>query len=100
LSILGREILPNIWTPVLADVGIRLTGAVILFSSLAYLGFGPSPPAADWGLMISENRLGITLQPWVIIVPALAIALLAIGVNLLADAVARSSGRSIQERSA
>lgn len=98
LAILHRDILPNIWTPVLADFGIRLTGSVILFSSLSYLGFGQAPPAADWGLMISENRTALLIQPWVVVVPAVTIALLAIGVNLVADAVARSAGRSVVGR--
>jgi peptide/nickel transport system permease protein len=98
LTILRRDILPNIWTPVLADFGIRLTGAVIVVSSLSYLGLGPAPPAANWGLMISENRLGALTQPWVVVVPALTIGIFAIAVNLVADAVARSVGRSIVVR--
>lgn len=98
VSILWRDILPNIWTPVLADFGIRLTGAVIVVSSISYLGLGPPPPAANWGLMISENRLGALTQPWVIVVPALTIGIFAIGVNLVADAIARSVGRSIVGR--
>lgn len=93
-EILRRDILPNIWTPILADFGIRLTGSIILFSSLSYLGFGRPPPAPDWGLMISENRFGIFVQPWLVVVPALTIALLAIGVNLIADAIARALGHS------
>ena len=97
-SILRSDILPNIWTPILADFGIRLTGSIILFSSLSYLGFGQQPPAADWGLMISENRVALFLQPWVIVIPAMTIALLCIGVNLIADGVARSAGHSIVAR--
>jgi peptide/nickel transport system permease protein len=97
-SILWRDVLPNIWTPVLADFGIRLSGSVILFASLSYLGLGPSPPAADWGLMISENRAGLIVQPWVVVPPAVAIALLTVAVNLAADAVARSVGRTIVTR--
>ena len=97
-SILLHDILPNVWTPVLADFGIRLTGSVILFSSLSYLGFGQAPPAADWGLMISENRAGMIIQPWVVVLPATTIALLAIGVNLMADGVARATGRSLIQR--
>ena len=98
VSILWHDILPNIWTPVLADFGIRLTGAVIVVSSISYLGLGPPPPAANWGLMISENRLGALTQPWVVVVPALTIGIFAIAVNLLADAVARSVGRSVVSR--
>jgi peptide/nickel transport system permease protein len=100
VSIIRSDILPNIWTPILADFGIRLTGSVILFSSLSYLGFGQQPPAADWGLMISENRAALFVQPWVVVVPALSIAVLCIGVNLIADGVARSAGRSVLGRDA
>ena len=50
--------------------------------------------------MISENRVALFLQPWVIVVPALTIALLCIGVNLIADGVARSAGHSIVGRDA
>lgn len=97
-SILRREVLPNIWTPVLADFGIRLAGSVILYASLSYLGFGTPPPAPDWASMISDDRLGLTIQPWVVVVPAITIAVLAIGVSLLADSIARASGRSIVSR--
>jgi len=97
-SILRRDILPNILTPVLADFGIRLAGSVILFASLSYLGFGQAPPASDWGLMISENQAGLLVQPWVIVAPAVAIALLTISVNLISDSIARSVGRTITSR--
>lgn len=97
-TILRKDVLPNMWTPVLADFGLRLTGSVILFASLSYLGLGQPPPAADWGLMISENRGGLVIQPWVVLAPAATIALLTIGVNLIADGVARSVGRSLTER--
>jgi peptide/nickel transport system permease protein len=98
VSIVTRELLPNLWTPLLADFGIRLAYAVILYSSLAFLGFGVQPPAADWGAMINENRPGIIQQPWAVVVPAIAIAALTIGVNLVADAYARTMGRSVVAR--
>jgi peptide/nickel transport system permease protein len=92
--ILRREILPNIANTVVADGGPRLTVAILLIAGLNFLGLGLQPPAADWALMITENRVGITLQPWVVIAPAVLIALLTIGVNLGADAVGRSLGTS------
>jgi peptide/nickel transport system permease protein len=98
-AVLVREVLPNLWPPILADLGIRLTGAVIVIASLSFLGFGEQPPAADWGSLISENRSGIESQPWVILAPVLAIGALTIGVNLVADAFLRSIGagsRSVQ----
>ncbi|MBS1843629.1 MAG: ABC transporter permease [Actinobacteria bacterium] len=93
-AILRREILPNLWPLIMADFGIRLAYSVILFASLSFLGFGQAPPAADWGLMISENRGGIVIQPWAVLVPVFAIAALAIGTNLAGDAFARSVSRS------
>jgi peptide/nickel transport system permease protein len=93
-SVLRREILPNILDTVLADAGIRLTGSILLLASVNYLGLGLQPPRADWALMISENRSGLNLNPWAIIAPAALIALLTISVNLVADATARSLGKS------
>lgn len=90
-TIMGRDILANIRTPMLADFGIRLTSSVVLFSSLSFLGLGAPPPASDWGIMISENRTGITLQPLGVLVPAVLIAVLSIAVNLMADSYSRRS---------
>jgi ABC-type dipeptide/oligopeptide/nickel transport system permease subunit len=94
LTILGREILPNIWTPILADFGLRLSSSIILVASLSFLGFGLQPPAADWALMVNENRTAIYSQPYSVLIPAITIGLLAIAVNLIGDSVARSLGRS------
>lgn len=97
-SILLREILPNVWTPIMADFGIRFSTSVILIASLSFLGFGLQPPAADWALMINENRPGIFQQPYAVAFPAIAIGLLTIAVNLLADGFARAVGRSLNRR--
>jgi hypothetical protein len=59
-----------------------------------YLGLALAPPAADWGLMISENRALIGLNIWSVLAPAILLALLTISVNLMADAYVRTSGRS------
>ena len=93
-AILLREIVPNIVPSVMADAGLRLTYSIILVASVNFFGLGLQPPAADWALMISENRDGFDLNPWVIIAPAAMIALLTIAVNLVGDALARSLGRS------
>jgi ABC-type dipeptide/oligopeptide/nickel transport system permease subunit len=93
-SILRRELLPNIVSPIAADVGIRFTLAIILVASVNFLSLGLQPPAADWALMISENRSGLTLNPYAVLAPAVMIALLTISVNLVGDAVARTQGIS------
>ena len=97
-ALLRREILPNVLGTVLADAGIRLTGSILILASVNFLGLGLQPPRADWALMISENRSGITLQPWAVAAPALLIAFLTVAVNLVADAVARSLGTSIDRK--
>lgn len=93
-AILRREILPNIIGPLMADVGLRFTYCIILVASVNFLGLGLQPPDADWALIISENRGGLTLNPYVILLPAALIGLLTISVNLVGDAVARSLGLS------
>lgn len=94
LSILRRDILPSIAAPVLADLGLRLTFSVLIIAGINFLGIGLQPPAADWSVMIFENRQQLFSNPYAVLVPAAIIALLTIGINLFGDAVARSLGRS------
>jgi peptide/nickel transport system permease protein len=96
-QILFKEILPNILTPLLVHFGIMLTWAVGMLSGLAFLGYGVAPPAADWGLMINENRAGLLIQPIAVFAPVLFIAIFALGTNLLAEGVGRVTAR-IEER--
>jgi peptide/nickel transport system permease protein len=93
-AVIRREILPNIAGPITADAGLRFTYSILLVASVNFLGLGLQPPAADWALIVSENRSGLDLNPYVVLVPALLIALLTIGLNLVGDAVARTLGRS------
>jgi peptide/nickel transport system permease protein len=92
--VVTREIFPNILSTVMADGGPRYTGSILLIASLTFLGLGLQPPAADWALMISENRSGLTFAPIGVLVPAALIVLLTVGVNMLGDGIARSFGRS------
>jgi peptide/nickel transport system permease protein len=91
--VMAVEILPGVRSPLLVDFGLRLTTAILLVAALSFVGLGLQPPAADWGLMIGENRIGLNVQPWAVIVPAAAIAALTIGVNLIIDGVGRRTGR-------
>ena len=88
-SIMVREILPITAPVMLADFGIRFSVSVILIASVNFLGLG-QPPAADWGLMISENRGIISLNPWAVLAPAIMLGLFTIGLNLVADAYLRT----------
>jgi peptide/nickel transport system permease protein len=88
-KIMRNEILPNLISPLMVETGLRLTYSIVLMAGLNFLGFGQPPPAANWGYMIQENRIGLSSNPWAVIVPAALIALLTIGVNTYTDAVAR-----------
>ncbi|AQU84798.1 MAG: ABC transporter permease [Halomonas sp.] len=87
--IIFREILPNALTPLVAELGLRFIFAVLFLSSLSFLGLGVQPPDADWGSMVRENRQGIVFGVPAALIPAAAIALLAISVNLVADWILR-----------
>ena len=79
------EILPNMIRPVLADFGLRFVFTVLLLSGLSFLSLGVQPPDADWGSLVRENIGGLSEGAPAVLMPALAIASLTIGVNLLID---------------
>jgi peptide/nickel transport system permease protein len=91
--ILLREILPNIATPLLVEYGLRMTWSIGVVAAVSFLGFGVQPPNADWGLMINENRNGLVIAPWGVVLPVVLIALFTIGTNLLAEGISRSSSQ-------
>jgi peptide/nickel transport system permease protein len=90
-KILFGEVLPNVTSPLVVETSLRLTFSIALISALSFLGFGLQPPAADWGLMINENRLGLEIQPWGVVMPVIAIGLLTIGTSLVGDGFSRAS---------
>ena len=94
--ILRREILPNIWGTIVADGGPRFTVSILLVAAVNFLGLGLSPPAADWAMMISENRSGITINLWAVVAPALMIGALTVSINVVADAIAGRLGKSVE----
>jgi len=83
--IIFREILPNALSPLISELGLRFIYAVLFLSALSFLGLGVQPPAADWGGMVKENKDGIVFGIGAALIPAAAIAALAISVNLVAD---------------
>jgi peptide/nickel transport system permease protein len=87
--VMFREMLPGVMPTFLVDAGIRIPASILLVASLSFLGLGIQPPAADWGLIISENRIGITTQPWAMVGPIVVLALLMVGVNIAIDSFQR-----------
>ncbi len=85
------EIVPNITGTLAVEFGLRLTYSIGLVAGLSFLGLGLQPPGADWGLMINENRIALTVAPWSVALPVIAIAILTVGTNLVTDGLARAS---------
>lgn len=88
--IITRELLPNVTGPLLVEANLRLTYSIGIIAGLGFLGFATERNAADWGLMVQENRVALTVQPWGTVLPAVAIALLTIGTGLMADGLSRT----------
>ncbi|MEX0280634.1 MAG: ABC transporter permease [Arenibacterium sp.] len=83
--VIFREILPNALSPLVAELGLRFIFMVLFISTLSFLGLGVQPPLADWGGIVKENKDGIVYGIGAALYPAVAIATLAISVNLVAD---------------
>jgi peptide/nickel transport system permease protein len=85
LYIQYREILPNIWPPIVVEASIFVGFALMGGAALSYLGLGTQPPAADWGVMVRDAQRYIFQSWWPLIGPSVAISLAIIGFNLLGE---------------
>jgi len=83
--IMREEILPNALPPLVAEFGLRFCFVFLFIASLSFLGLGIQPPLADWGGMVRENAGAITFGIFTPLIPASAIAILTVGVNLVVD---------------
>jgi peptide/nickel transport system permease protein len=92
LSTIGRELLPNVLDALLVEGAMRWSWMLLAFSSLSFLGFGVSPPTPDWGLMVADSRTFLAIAPWSGLYPIAALSSLIIGINLTADALAKTLG--------
>jgi peptide/nickel transport system permease protein len=90
-QILGTELLPNTLGPLMVEASLRVTYSIGLIAALAFLGLSPNPNAANWGTMIQENQLALSVQPWGVVAPVIAIALLTMGTGLIGDGIARTA---------
>jgi peptide/nickel transport system permease protein len=87
LYIIFAEMLPNAWAPIIVEVTIRFAYAILLATSLGFLGLGAQPPAPDWGLMINEALPFLAQAPWLAVMPAAAISSAVVAANLLGDSL-------------
>ncbi len=98
--IMRREILPNALPPMISEFGLRFCFNFLFVASLSFLGLGIQPPYADWGGMVRDNGKAISFGLPAPLWPALAIALMTVGVNLVVDWIlsinSRPSGASAE----
>jgi peptide/nickel transport system permease protein len=100
LRILFVEILPNVLSPLMVEGSLRLTYSIGLIAGLAFLGFTPNPNGADWGVMIQENYVALSVQPWGVVLPVVAIAFLTMATGMIGDGIARAAAGIDRTRSA
>ena len=87
--ILFRQILPNVLPALVVEASLRLSYAIILVTSLGFLGLGVQPPSPEWGRMVLDARTQISQAPWELWFPVLGIAILIISFNLMSDGIRR-----------
>lgn len=85
--ILLRHILPNVLAPILVTATLGVAGAILIESSLSFLGLGVQPPTPSWGNMLMEGKIALEIAPWLSIFPGLAILITVLGYNLLGESL-------------
>jgi len=83
--ILARHLLPNVVNPVIVQAALSVGFAIIIESSLSFIGLGAQPPTPTWGSMVQIGFQYLELAPWFALAPATLIFLAVLGFNLLAD---------------
>lgn len=83
--VLFHEILPNALPALLVEASMRFSYSIFLVASLGFLGLGAQPQSPDWGMQINEGRNYFTIAPWVLLFPAITIAVLVVATNLMSD---------------
>jgi peptide/nickel transport system permease protein len=84
-AILVRHILPNAVSPVIVQVAVCLSYAILIESALSYLGVGVQPPTPSWGTILNEGKEFLALAPWVSLFPGGAIMLTVLALNVVGD---------------
>jgi peptide/nickel transport system permease protein len=85
--VMFSEVLPNVMPPILVEATIRLGYAIFAVATLTFIGFGLSPPSADWAVQIADNYPYLEQSWWTVLFPAIAIASLVVAVNLVSDSL-------------
>jgi peptide/nickel transport system permease protein len=83
--VVWSHVLPNVLSPIVVQFTVAISQAIIIESSLSYLGLGTQPPTPSWGTMINEGRTFLNTAPWISVFPGAAIMGAVLAFNLLGD---------------
>jgi peptide/nickel transport system permease protein len=88
--IMAAEILPNVTAPIIVEATVRLGYAIFIAGTLSFLSLGIQPPSPDWGLSIATQRSFVSVQPWTVLGPAIALGTLVVSVSLVSDGLRKA----------
>jgi peptide/nickel transport system permease protein len=83
--VIGRHVLPNAIGPIIVGATLAVGNAIILESSLSFLGLGVQPPTPTWGNLLMDAQATMASKPWLTVFPGLAILVVVLAVNFLGD---------------
>jgi peptide/nickel transport system permease protein len=83
--VIFRHVLPNAAAPIIVSAALGVGNVLLLEASLSFLGIGIEPPKASWGSMIADGQTSIYTAPWTTLFPGLAISLVVMSLNAVAD---------------
>ena len=92
--IILRQLLPGCLSMIIVSFSMGVPGAIMYEAGMSFFGYGIQAPTPDWGLMVSENRSGLSIQPLAVVAPIIFIVLYTVGGNLIAEGAARVIGRT------
>jgi peptide/nickel transport system permease protein len=98
VRILRAHILPNVAVPILVLTTVGIAWAILISSSLSFLGLGAQPPFAEWGRDLSEGRNYMAVAWWVSTFPGLAILFTIVSINLLGDGLRDTLDPRLRQR--
>lgn len=84
-TIMVRHILPNTLSPLIVQIAVSLSYAILIESALSYLGVGVQPPTPSWGTILNEGKQFLPISPWISLFPGLFIMLSVLGLNFVSD---------------
>jgi peptide/nickel transport system permease protein len=96
LRIMLRHILPNALAPILVPITFGIASAILVESSLSFLGFGPPPPSASWGSVLNDARSNLSMW-WLVFFPGVAIFLTVLAYNLIGEGLQEATDPRLRE---